>query len=353
MSDTFWDKIQSWLKSDAQHYISHEIPIERTDLPGPVESIKPMRDYLRIWLDDMFLAKDKKWFVEQFPAVHTGIELEFGGKPVRVTHVTDGTGQPGPGVFESYALTDLMPFKGGKVKIQSALIALKGRDYVSETIGILKNFSGLVGAPLSQTLQIADKVNAGMQSLLQKGTGGMVFGFHREYVADDGRGGSVLKPGYRALILASTKDVDPARLSVKGGRLHYERQNGTHEPLEGFDYMLLRIEGRSERDNWRMPNIEEPLNEAIAAAIQGEQDKADDFLKAALVVVWQSPDLAVHDRRRVADAIKAELAEIAQTGHGVTPGAVPTLEDIMRVRAMTVSQALSEPALTLEEIVNT
>jgi len=65
------------------------------------------------------------------------------------------------------------------------------------------------------------------------------------------------------------------------------------------------------RERAGLPNIEEPLNQAIQATIQGEADKADGYKKAALLVIWQSPNLAVQDRRRVADAIEADLADVA------------------------------------------
>lgn len=132
--------------------------------------------------------------------------------------------------------------------------------------------------------------------------------------------------------------------------LYASNPGGKPEPLEGYDYILFRIEGRPERDNWRMPNIEEPLNQAITATIEGDAEKADGYLKAALLVIWQSPDLAVQDRRRVADAIRAELAEVSGQPHGSAPQEIRDLESIMRTRAMPSHKASLEPALTLKEI---
>ena len=82
--------------------------------------------------------------------MHTAIELEFGADPIKITHVTDGTAQVGHGSYKSYALTDLVPFNGGTVTVQSALVELKGRNYLTEAIGILKVSSALVAAPLSR-----------------------------------------------------------------------------------------------------------------------------------------------------------------------------------------------------------
>ena len=115
--------------------------------------------------------------------------------------------------------------------------------------------------------------------------------------------------------------------------------------------MLLRIEGRSERDNWRMPNIEEPFNQAIKSTVEGDEEKAKQYLTAALAVIWQSPDLAVYDRRRVADAIKAELADIAGQPRGAVPAALRSLNDIVKSR-VSPTEARKRGPLTFAEIVS-
>src|SRR5260370_27282749 len=122
-----------------------------------------------------------------------------------------------------------------------------------------------------------------------------------------------------AFVSGSPQQIDKDKLSVKGSQLLYAPGSNPPAPLVGYDYMLLRIEGRNERDNWRMPNIEEPLNQAIRETLQGNADKAKEYKTAALLVIFQSPDLAVGDSRRVADAIEAELADIARPSHAATP----------------------------------
>lgn len=132
--------------------------------------------------------------------------------------------------------------------------------------------------------------------------------------------------------------------------LYQESDGAEPKPIDHYDYMLFRIEGRNERDNWRMPNIEEPLNQAIRAILEGNADTAKQYKTAALLVVWQSPDLAVQDRRRVAKAIEDELADIARQGRGAVGTQVRSLQEIMAARAITVAQALRESELTAKEI---
>lgn len=75
---------------------------------------------------------------------------------------------------------------------------------------------------------------------------------------------------------------------------------------------------------------------------------AKGCLTTALLVVWQSPDLAVKDRRRVAEAIKAELEEVAGKPHGAIPEEVLSLGQIMEKYGKLVGEG--EPELTLAEI---
>jgi hypothetical protein len=349
--DAIWDGIKGWFAQNATQCVCTDIPRERTDLKGPSDALVPLRSYVRLWLTDMFLAKSRNWFIDQYPAVHTSIGLRFGPETVKISHVTDGSGQVGPGNFVEYALTDLIPFSGGIVEIQSGLLALKGTNYLQGSIGILKDFSSLVAAPLGQTLDIAEKVSSGMQTLFTGGAGAVSLAFHKQYVsAGGGGGGNELRPGYIALISATGRQIDPEKLSVKGSKLHYARDGKAAEPLEGFDYMLLRIEGRADRDNWRMPNIEEPLNQAIKATVEGDEEKAKQYLTAALAVIWQSPDLAVSDRRRVADAVKAELADIAGQPRGATSAVPRSLDDIVKSRVTSIEARIRGPLAFAEVI---
>ena len=52
-----WNIIASWVNDNAQQYIAINIPRQRTDLTGPDDPLKPQRDYLRLWLDDMYLKR--------------------------------------------------------------------------------------------------------------------------------------------------------------------------------------------------------------------------------------------------------------------------------------------------------
>ena len=244
-----WSTMKNWANSNADAFVCAFIPNERTDLTASIDTIKPHRDYFRIWMSQMYLAKDREWFTDWYPAVHTSVLLKFATRNVTLSHVTGADEQHTKGVKLDYAVTDLLPFSGGKVEIESGLIGLKGKSHLTASIGILQDFSGLVAAPLSQALEIAQKVSAGMDRLVGANDGDVRLAFHREFVAAGGGGAG--QPGYIAVISAGPDVVKEASLSVKESQLCCTPPR----PLEGVDYLLFRIEGRSERDDWRFPII--------------------------------------------------------------------------------------------------
>lgn len=64
-----------------------------------------------------------------------------------------------------------------------------------------------------------------------------------------GGGAAELKPRYFAVIGATAQQVDAGLLTVRDSQLCLGPA-----PFDKYDYMLFRVEGRSERDDWRFGN---------------------------------------------------------------------------------------------------
>lgn len=346
LAQRLWDGVKGWVNNNAEQYKYVHIPPERTDLVFDDSALKADKSYFRLWLAEMFMTKSRRWFVDWWPAVHSSVQLKFGDQDkVKLSHVARApNGALANSVLLGFPVTELVPFRGGVVEIESALIGLKGKNHLATAIGVLQGFSGLVGAPLSQVLTVADKVSSGMQELFGAADGEVVLGLHQAFTSE-GAGGNALRPGYFAVILATADDVRDTDLTVKEHRLLHKG-----EPFDGFDYVLYRIEGREERDDWRLKTIQEPLDKAIEASLEGDDAKADALKRAAMIAAMQSPDLAVHDRRRVALAIKEELEAVSGLGLGAVGFEVRDMDAIMSARAMSVAQAQAEGELSFEEV---
>lgn len=352
---SLWDKIKSARDANAERFVYCRIPQERTDETFVESPLVADKSYFRIFLREMYLTESRRWFTEWHPAVSSSVRLLFAGNMVTVTRVSGASKEGlGHGVLVNYPITELMPFRGGVVEIESALLALKGASYLGAAIRVLQGFSGLIAAPLGAALAVTDKVAAGVQELFSATDGQVHLCLHDAFTSAGGGqpgqvAGNALKPGYLAVVLASEKVLAPERLSVRGQRLYYTPPGGAPALLEGYDFMLFFIEGRLERDDWRLRSIEEPLEKAKEALLSGDEEKAEAYRRVALMAAFGSPDLAVHDRRRVAQAIKAELAELAEGGYGAISDGPRDMKALME-RAPGVEEAMALGAMGLAEL---
>lgn len=352
---SFWDTIKGLTHDAAAHNLYARLPKEQTDVAIDDRPLLPEKAYFRVWVKEMFLADNLKWFKTWYPAVTCSVRVpQGGGLTPTFTRVTGTDAQNlGPGVLKGYATTDLLPFRGGVVEIEASLLALQGQNYLVSAIKILKTMSELVGGPVAQAITMADKVTSGIEDLFKATGGELHLGFHDAFTSGGPAAPSALRAGYHVVIRGSAAEIDASRLSVRSDQLYYAVTPGAAPtPLVGHDYMLLFIEARVDRDDWRrLSSIEEPLNQAIKATIEGETEKADAFTKVALWNAMSSPDLAVHDRRRVAMAIKAELAQLAVdvVTHGASADEEMTLETMMR-SAPKVDVAMALGPITAAEL---
>ncbi|HST08970.1 MAG TPA: hypothetical protein VLL05_01230, partial [Terriglobales bacterium] len=73
--------------------------------------------------------------------------------------------QVGEGVRLDYRLTELLPYNGGVVEIETALLGLKGADYLGAAIGVLQQFSSLISPPLGPAISLAQTLASGTRDL--------------------------------------------------------------------------------------------------------------------------------------------------------------------------------------------
>jgi hypothetical protein len=337
--------ITNWVKTKSDHYTYVAIPADGA------EPLAATKSYFRVWLAEMYLAESSKWFTKWYPSVTSTVSLKYGGNQVVLNAITQAPENAlSKGVKLNYRLIDLTPFNGGVVEIAAALLAVPGSNLLSAAVDTLSDFSSLVVAPLGPAIPVAQKVQAGVEKFLNSANAGVHLALHQSFTSTGGVNANPLIPGYLAVVLAPNRVIHKERLSIEDDQLQYTAPGGGKaHPLEGYDYMLLRIEARDERDDWRLKDISDPLQKAIEATLKGATEEAQAFRTTAITSAWQSPDLAAGDRRRVVQAVKAELEAVAQEGLHAAGGAPRSLLDIVQTRAMSAQRANNLPAITLAE----
>jgi hypothetical protein len=334
-----WDRITRWFDANAEH-----VTLEFIADPGS-SPVMPYAGYLRVWLAEGFLSKAATWGNKHFPVLHGGAALSFLGGATPFTTFGQPRGNWAiPGAQVDFQLTPLLPFNGGVVEVEAALYQASTTGPLVTALQIMGGFSTLLAPPLSVAATIAGKVADGLDTVL--GTDQPVLGVHWAMVAPGG-GGNVLRPGSLAVI-AKPRSALAGRLSIERQGLCLDDGHGPRQ-LSGTDYLVVRIECRPERDDWRFPELDELIRAAGRAFIKGYEQEFSDLRDDAITRAWNSPDLTPSDRIRVAKLVADEIDALRDL-HAV-PGPDRSLELIAPDR-LPAPDAPELANLTLRDLLN-
>lgn len=301
-----WQLVREWFDKEAGHVTVAFLP------DTGVTPIAPNQGYLRLWLSEGFLAKETSWSNKHFPVLHGGASLRFlGGEATFTTFERPPDAWKIPGAQLDFPITPLLPFGGGTVEVEAALYQATTGGPISTAVELLGGVAKLIGPPLATAANIADKVSDGLSAVL-KATGDQpVLGVHYAMVSDGGIGAPV-RSGHVAVIANDGKPL-PGEPVIVAGRLHLTGAGGTVRPT-GVDYLVVRVECRTERDDWRFPELDELVREAGAAIARGKTDVFKDLRGEIIARAFGSADLVPGDRQRVALLLKNELDKLQEFG---------------------------------------
>lgn len=317
-------------------------------LPIAPEHVKPRdeplvaevnRHYFRIWLSEVSLSYDRKWFQKYSPAVSSLVRCSFDGQTIEIpalagefTLAQVNAAELTQAVRLNYPLTSLIPLSGDSVEVLAVLLAMRGENALASFFTVMSDFSELLAVPqISSALQVAGKLAVGINELLNIGSEQSLLGVHQTFT--DKEGINPLTSGYLLVPLTSEASIVHERLLVVEGRLRTGADLTRNEAVTAYPYMLLRIEVRAQRDNWtEFKHIWTPLQEAIRALGRGErgQEDAETYVRTAISEALRTPDFVLYDRNRVARKVQAWYEEAKNDlGPGAIGFAPASLDDVM------------------------
>lgn len=326
-----WDKMRHTGQRDTKAFVFREIP-QAGIAPGTAgPALMVEQDYFRVWLCEIFLGTRSTLLADWLPAAHARVSVTRPGRtPLEFSKVVRP--QPGhlaQGVRLNYPLTDLIPYKGGVVEIEAALVAWQQANRIDVAVELLQAVSALPVPSVAPALAIAAQVTTAARDLVRKGDGAVHLDLHQAFVSSENGAatapetGNILRPTYMAVLLADENEVSPGTLRVVNSQLCQLGTDGKVRHLLGWDFLLLRVEARSAIDDFWLPEMEELLDKAIAALEASSPTVARHYRSAAIAVAWRSPLFTWSDRDRIIGAIKARFDEVADRGLGAAPARRP------------------------------
>ncbi len=321
----FYQSLFDTFSREAPKYKTLFLPKYRVDVDYDDNPIVAGEAYCRILLVEMRLAKDMEWLKQRYPLVHVAVRFNHAGECVTIPYLA------APGQLEksikdnldrviqcNYPVTSLFPFNSGLVELQAGLFSVASDDSIGKFIKAMGRFSELLPVPeLSNVIKLAEPVYRGIEDLLNIGERRLELGYQQTFSEANGGGSNSLKAGYFAAILAQEHKINNDNLCIVNDSLCLGSPGTTKtflrdgKPLEGYSYMLFRIEKRKHQD-WNLLNsIKELVIKAQNAICSGEYEKVNKFILPAIKIsVLQSPDVTKADRRNMILKIEEELKEL-------------------------------------------
>lgn len=318
-----WRRVQSWFVANAEHVTVVFIPTDDG------EPLLPNAGYVRLWVSEGFLAQQRTWGTDRFPALHGGASLNvLGSSPATFTTFTrPPQAWTTPGAQLDFRITTLLPYAGGTIELEAALYQASSNGPLGTAVELLSGLASLMGPPLATAAAVADKISDGLDTVLAAAGDQPVLGVHWSMVAAGGDG-NVLRPGHLAVIATPPHQLGGTPVIQNGG-LHLRTERHLQQ-LTGVDYLVLRVECRTERDDWRLPELDALIRAAGEDLIRGLQASFAERRTEAIARAWNSADLTPPDRRRVALLVKEELDALGQLG--AVPQPEYTLESVALLR---------------------
>ena len=356
---SFWEQFTQLLTQNAKRYKSLPIPAQQVDVEYDSAPFKEGEAYCRLWLVEMRLAKGVEWFTKRYPIVHSAVRFHHGTQNVTVPYLAEpefiknlAQGNLDKVIQYNYPLTSLFPFNQGIVELQAGLFSMLASDQISKFATSLGRFSKLLPVPqLSQVLNLTNPVHSGIQDLFDVGESRLELGYHQSFTGDHQSGGSnILQPGYFAAILAEDNEIESNQLCIVNDSLRVSQATDNKafvknsQPLDGYSYMLFRVEKRDDQDWESLTNIKSLVYQAQQAVAEGKlQQVKTHVLPTLRTTIFSSPDIAKKDKRQMVVKIEDVLKEWGLQSASAIPK--PSLYAIMQ-RTMPNIDAETEAELS-------
>ena len=311
MSELF-DWLGKMVREDAVHRTNIRIsPDHVIGDDEPVLTAKAEEHYIRIWLTEMFLRDNGSWFTKRYPLTYSLISLNAAGQSKEYANVSGKNKLEikqtnlGQSVLVNYPMTPLLPFRGGTVEMDCGLVSMVASNIIQKFTGVVSDFAGKLGqAQISAGIDLAAAVAASVQDLLGAGDAVSKLYYHNAFAA--GSGGDPLTSGYILLSERPEGEIDAGTLWITPSGVRQGYDPASLSALRPQDYMLIRIEVRADRADYRsFDYIKQPFDAALDAKDEGDDAKGRVLLAQARGAVNRSPDFTATDRKRIRAAIEA------------------------------------------------
>ena len=250
MSFSFKDFFTNLSGSKTQLQAKFRIDNKNTDIGSQLN--KPFiadETYFAVWVNEMFLFKDREWLNGYEPIVFAFTDFQYGTQKnmevpfvVGRTLIADKKISIAEGtLFQNTQIAGVHPYAGDSLTIYMVLSKYKNEDYLEKSLKFIEKISGVFSENVKIILQkisgIAGVLKEGIESLHDSPNVRPVIG-SREEMSSQLRD---IMPGYFVMINRPENEISPDNFFVKDDKLYYGTSFKDCEPYRESDYVLYSL----------------------------------------------------------------------------------------------------------------
>lgn len=320
-------KLLNWARSGAAVVPgAGRIPVERTDLdPSRVAPFTAGNHYLTVRVNELFLCRQRQWFVTSMPMVFAQTELTYGTGSISVPFVVgpalvgkSAQELPQGMLFQNTRVAGVYPYVGDRLSLTLVLHRVVRQNHAQQLLGLLNSLGAAfdVSTALAPYLRIAGVIEDGLETLLGL-DGGPELGLHKEF---DTNAGDDFGPGYFVLLGEELAASD--KLWVRNHRLLAGPDEDHLVPVRDRDYALYSITQTPRRDDIEsLPWFASLWRRIVMQAGRGSKDGLDAAIADLQTLgqeIYLSPDLSKPQKRELIEQKRAEMYELHDAVVAVT-----------------------------------
>jgi hypothetical protein len=276
--------------------------------------IEPDDAYFAVRMSEMYLQRTRKLWLKYYPLLHgftkyQGEETHSLAGPGQLRDISDANLDRVAGF--NYRLAGPIPFQGEDVDVLVGLYSVPGGDAAKALVDTLAALASIPTLGLGGADEVVVAVKTGVEKVLGLTETRLELGIRDSFFS-----GNPLKAGYHLGIDAEPTEVDVTRLWFDRGRLVKGAGPENAVPYADHDYMVIEIERRETRHDWRgFPELA-PFEEKIAAVLS-DGGLSQDQKKERLNRIWvdfrqainASRNLISRDREQIAASVAKKIRD--------------------------------------------
>lgn len=317
------------------------------------QSVRPGTAYMQWYLQEMWLRRERDWLNHYYPLVYSVTSIQFGSTelslPRTLGEFAFGQGEDFSNLSDAlrlnYPMTAPLPYNGGAVEIAAALVGVRNQDGLAQLVAAVGQLATTLAVPqLSAVASFAGPVANTIDTVMGQGSQRFALGLHQLFKSG---GEEELREGYY-LCGDYDEPFDFNYVKVKGGRLV---RADNEAPVRDFNYMLFRLEVNESRDDLEgLTVIFDLVKEAQKAAVAPDgMAQANSLIRDAMRTAWESTDLTIADRNRVALKIKDQFNDYLKLMGIAGEGAAVDESDLRRPIADRVRDIAPHDAIAIAD----